>query len=165
MVPSPPPTFDDTGDWSWSYNPTTHHLAQADDEMRQAAAHLSAAKELERFEDKACAGVSIAQRSSCPLFASWVTSVDENKKGLVLHLKPGISTESTAKVLNCHLAYAYAQGFDRPSCPLFVKGLTISAKAPDKIEFIGQTPQAVRALNQQARKVFLSTQLAPTSQR
>ncbi|MBX7115108.1 MAG: hypothetical protein K1X64_12335 [Myxococcaceae bacterium] len=165
VVPSPPPTFDDTGDWSWSYNPTSHHLAQADEEMRQAAAHLSAAKELERFEDKACAGVSIEQRASCPLLASWVSRVDENKKGLVLHLKPGISSDSTAKVLNCHLAYAYAQGFDRPSCPLFVRGLTIGSKPPNQVEFVGQTAEAVRALNQQARRVFLSTQRAPTSQR
>jgi hypothetical protein len=164
VVPSPPPSFNDQGDWSTSYNPTSRHLAEADDQMRVAAAHLRAAKELERFEDKACAGVSIEQRTSCPLLASWVMTVDERKTGLVLHLKPGISSESTARVLNCHLSYAYAKGFDRPSCPLFVKGLTITAKDANQVEFRGETPEAVNAMQQQARRVFMPAE-RPAAQR
>lgn len=164
VSPSPPPTFNDPGDWSWSYNPTTQHLAQADDEMREAAAHLRAAKELERFEDKACAGVSVEQRTSCPLLASWVTTIDETKTGLLLHLKPGISADSTARVLNCHLSYAYAKGFDRPSCPLFVKGLTITTKENTKVEFVGESPEAISAMKQQARRVFMPAQ-RPAAQR
>jgi hypothetical protein len=105
-----------------SYNPTEAHAILADQELRKANEHVAAAKKLEVFEAKACAGVSAADRSSCPLLASSVTRVEATNEGFTLMLKPNVDAEQVFRRLRCHLAFAIASGFDAPSCPLFLKG-------------------------------------------
>ncbi|MBL9037602.1 MAG: hypothetical protein JNG84_03705 [Archangium sp.] len=142
------------GDLMQSYNPTEEHLAKADQELRERNAHLAAAKKLETFEDEACKGLSAGERSSCPLLASSVSKVQETKEGFKLVLKPGVDAEHTGKRLSCHLAYANATGFDRPSCPLFVKGTTLRVIKPDSVEFAGNSEAVALTLQAQARWVF-----------
>ena len=95
------------------YNPSDMHLQEADREMVKANAHLAAAKSLETFEDKACAGLSAGERSSCPLFASSVKRVEWVKDGFKLVMKDPNQTAPTFARLRCHLAYAVASGFDQ----------------------------------------------------
>lgn len=137
-----------------SYNPTQEHLARADREFIERNEHLSAAHALEQFEARACAGLSKAERSACPLLASSVARVDATKWGLRLNLKPSVDAAQTFARLNCHLAYATAQGFDAPSCPLFVKGTTLRRDG-QSIEFVGDTLEIGRQLRTEARRIFV----------
>jgi hypothetical protein len=137
-----------------SYNPTSEHLAAADRELRAANAHLEAAKKLETFESEACAGLSAGERSSCPLLASSVRTVQGTTRGFTLRLEPSVNAEQTHRRLACHLAYAVASGSDRPSCPLFLKGTTLARVDDDGIAFVGATPSVATALRESARRVF-----------
>src|SRR4051794_26213377 len=94
--------------------------------MRAAADHLRAARRIEAFEDARCQDIAPAVRSACPLLASAVTKVTEMPRGVVLYLKPEVDAVDTHRRLDCHLAYAQSQGFERPSYSLFVKGMTLS---------------------------------------
>src|SRR5688500_1468692 len=69
------------------YNPSAANLVDADRKMASAFAHLAAAKKLDKFEDVACAGITVAERTSCPLIAPHLDKVEEGSKGIVLHLK------------------------------------------------------------------------------
>lgn len=146
------------GAFEESYNPTSSHLAAADREMREANAHLAAAKTLTTFENEACAGLSEGERSSCPLLASSVSRVQSTKRGFVMTLKPGVDPKQTYQLLSCHLAYAVASGFDRPSCPLFLKGTTLARVGDDGIGFVGDTDAVAVALRSSARRVFTGYQ-------
>ena len=137
-----------------TYNPSDSHLAKADADMRAAAAHLAAAKKLESFEAQACQGLSVAERSSCPLLASSVAQVRHVPLGFQLVMKPGVDVDKTKQMLTCHLAYAEKTGFDRPSCPLFVKGSSISRVGDTVIEFTGSNSQVAAELQTQAGRVF-----------
>ncbi len=137
-----------------SYNPSDEHLAKADADMREANEHLAAAKKLEQFESHACQGLSVAERSSCPLLASAVAQIKHVPSGFQMVMKPGIDVEKTTQMLTCHLAYAEKTGFDRPSCPLFVKGSSIRRVGDTLIEFTGSTPQVAAQLQGQAQRVF-----------
>jgi len=137
-----------------SYNPSDEQLVRADADMREAAAHLSAAKKLEAFEAKACKGLSVAERSSCPLLASSVAQITHVKLGFQMAMKPGVDVERTSQMLTCHLAYAEKTGFDRPSCPLFVRGSSIRRVGDSVIEFTGETPEVAAELQTQAHRVF-----------
>ncbi len=149
------------GDAEWSarvYNPTQEHLDDADRDMRAAAEHLRAARKLEAFEDARCADIPKEQRGACPLLASSVTRVTETPKGVLLELKASVDAVSTQRMLDCHLAYAYANGFDRPSCPLFVKGMTISLVLGNGGRWIAMTSEDAKVadeIREQARRVFL----------
>ena len=145
-----------------TYNPSDEHLAKADADMRAAAAHLAAAKKLESFEALACQGLSVAERSSCPLLASSVAQVRHIPMGFQLVMKPGVEVDKTKQMLSCHLAYAEKTGFDRPSCPLFVKGSSISRVGDTIIEFTGSNAQVAAELQTQAGRVFRGA-TGPTS--
>ncbi len=146
-VPNAPPDL-------LTYNPTQHHLAVADNEMRAAAGHLAAAKKLEAFEDARCRAIPPAERAACPLLASSVSVVRETEHGVQLVLKLDADADEVARRLNCHLAYAEATGFARPSCPLFVRGMKIALAGPGVIGLTGETPEVVTALKLQARRIF-----------
>lgn len=135
------------------YDPAEAHLSAADSEMRRAAAHLAAAKELERFEDQACAAIAPAERAACPLLASSVARVRETRVGVELVLKPSVDAADTNRRLNCHLAYARANGFAKPSCPLFVAGMAIRLLDGGVIEMSGPGDVGVE-LQKQARRIF-----------
>jgi hypothetical protein len=137
-----------------SYNPTDEHLTIADQQLSEANEHLKAAKKLLAFEDKACTGLTEGERSACPLLASSVARVEPTNTGFTLRFKPSVDVGQTTKLLTCHLAYAVATGFDRPSCPLFVKGTTLRAAGATGLEFIGDSATVGVALRTQARRIF-----------
>lgn len=143
-----------------AYNPTADHLAAADREMREAAKHTKMAAKLEEKEAVVCAQISEAERSSCPLLASQVALVENYDKGVLLTLKKSADGEKVNNSLNCHLAYARASGFDAPSCPLFVKGMTISMKKPGVIDLQGESPEVTQQLQAQARRIFFGKEVS-----
>lgn len=141
------------------YNPTQEHLDLADRELRSASEHLRAARRLEAFEDARCADIPPLERSACPLLASSVTRVTETKAGILLELKPAVDAVDTHRRLDCHLAYAITVGFDRPSCPLFVKGMVISLVLETGKRSIAMTsddPKVAEEIRVQARRIFLA---------
>lgn len=138
-----------------SYNPSASHLAQADLEVLEANQHLVAARTLIAFEHQACQGMTESERSSCPLFASTVSLIDVSTKGFTLTFQTQVDVGQTYRRLSCHLAHAVATGFDRPSCPLFVKGTTMERVGDRGIAFIGDSEAVAIRLRGQARKLFL----------
>jgi hypothetical protein len=136
------------------YNPSAAHLNEADRQMRAAFEHLQAAQQLEKFEDVACAGISVAERIGCPLLAPHVQSVEEVAQGLVLHLKPTAPAKSLAAQMRCHLAYAMANGFDRAPCPLYVKGVKIALNGERSIDVRSPDARVAGEVRLEARKLF-----------
>lgn len=136
------------------YNPTAEHLTAADRELRRAAEHSKEAAKLEAFEDAACQKLPKELRAACPLLASQVALVQNDPKGVRLTLKPAADAQQIEQRLQCHLAYAKSIGFDRPTCPLFVKGMSISLVGPKMISLQGDSPEVARRLQEQARRIF-----------
>jgi hypothetical protein len=145
------------------YNPTAGHLAEADRELKSAAAHDRAAEKLEEFENDACRGLPTAVRAACPLLASQVELVQNDTKGVRLTLKPEVDARDVEARLQCHLAYARANGFDRPTCPLFVRGMSIALQRSKVIVLHGNSYDAVQALQAQARRIFTGEGSPPVS--
>ena len=145
------------------YNPSDAHMQAADREMIEANQHLAAAKALEKFEDQSCAGLSPAQRSACPLFASAVKQVEWKEGGFKLTFKEASEAALTFPRLRCHLAFAVANGFDRPSCPLLVKGTSLRREGADGIIFEGDSPEVAGALRTQARRIFPAAEVPPST--
>lgn len=141
----------------FTYNPTESHQVAADAELRAASEHLRAAKRLESFEDAACRDLPAGERASCPLLGSSVSQVRHTASGFQLVMKAGVEVGDVNRRLSCHLAYARATGFDRPSCPLFVKGTTIHRVGEDTIAFDGDTQAIAVELQAQADKIFART--------
>jgi hypothetical protein len=156
--------FGEPGDWAW-YNPTEHHLNRADSELRKSAAHSAAAQALESFEDAACQQIPRAERAACPLLASWVSQIQETRTGLRLVLKGNVDSADVNRRLNCHLAYARASGFDRPSCPLFMKGMAIAVEQAGVLAVTGEDAEVARKLQVEARKIFTGEAAVPVSSR
>jgi len=139
------------------YDPGLQNLDAADREMKAAAEHLKAARALEAFEDARCSAIPKAERAACPLLASSVQRVTETRAGILLELRPGVDAVATQLRLDCHLAYAQAQGFDRPSCPLFVKGMTIALVIGNGARWISMTSEdaaVAEQIREQARRIF-----------
>ncbi|MBK7863020.1 MAG: hypothetical protein IPJ65_31315 [Archangiaceae bacterium] len=145
-----------------TYNPTAEHLTAADRELRRAAQHSKEAAKLEAFEDAACQALPKEQRASCPLLASQVSQVTNDRSGVLLTLKDGADASGIEKRLQCHLAWANAVGFDRPTCPLFVKGMSIKLSRANVITLKGDSPEVVRQLQEQARRIFVGESNANT---
>ena len=145
------------------YNPTAGHLTAADREMRRAAEHSKEAAKLEAFEDVACSSLPKEQRASCPLLASQVKLVQNDNKGVRLTIKETADAAQIEKRLQCHLAYAKSLGFDRPTCPLFVKGMSIAMAGPKVIALHGDSPEVAKALQEQARRIFVGEASVPVS--
>jgi len=156
-IPVRSPFVDAPDRFTGAYNPTAEHLYAADREMRAAADHLKAAKRLEAFEDARCMDIAPEARSACPLLASQVKRIAESERGIVLYLKNDVDAVDTHRRLDCHLAYAQAQGFMRPSCPLFVKGMQLSLELTPEhaIRMYAQDPAVSEEIKTQARRIFL----------
>jgi hypothetical protein len=148
-----------------SWNPTAQHLEAAAANHRKAEEHLQAAAQLEKFENAACRGLTWPQREACPLFIGQVERIDESSSGITLHFRGDIDPKTIFAQMQCHLAFAKARGFDQPSCPLYVNGVSISMSGDKAVVFTGSTPQAVRTLHQQARILFAPSQDLPVSAR
>lgn len=136
------------------YNPTANHLAEADRELKSAAAHDQAAAKLVAFEDRACPDLPSRERAACPLLASQVERVQNDSKGVRLTIEAGADARAIEQRLQCHLAWARANGFDRPTCPLFVRGMSIGLRPQSVIALHGDTPEVAHALQAQARRIF-----------
>jgi hypothetical protein len=147
------------------YNPTGDHLVAADRELRRAAQHSRAAQQLEAFEDAACRNVSPEERAACPLLASQVAVVQNDRLGVRLIMKPGVDAGAVERRLQCHLAWARTTSFERPSCPLFMRGMTISLRPGAVIALHGDSAAVARALQQQARHIFTGEAGEPVSAR
>lgn len=154
QVPGRGPFVDSPSNWMSAYNPSTEHLVAADAQMRKATEHLAAARQLERFEADACKDIAPAARAACPLLASSVSRVGHTERGVELELKPGADVEGTVRRLNCHLAYAEANGFEKPSCPLFVRGMTIRQRGDRIVELRGSSTEVAAELQTQSSRVF-----------
>ncbi len=113
----------------WVHDAPEQHLAAADAHQRHAHEHLRAAQTLERFEDSACRGVSTAARAACPMFTASLDRVEGIEGGVRLVLKTSAPAEGILAQMRCHLAYAQAQGFSKPTCPLYLKGAVVTAKS------------------------------------
>lgn len=137
-----------------SYNPTSGYLTQADAHQRAAHDHLKAAGELEKFEDAHCGGLSTGERAACPLFTAFVQRVEETKEGLRLHLKDGAPEAKLLSEMQCHLAFAKAHGFERVTCPLYLRGVSIDGKPEHVIELRADSSDTAEMLRAQARGLF-----------
>ena len=82
-----------------------------------------------------------------------------------LTFKEASGAAQTFPRLRCHLAFAVASGFDRPSCPLFIKGTTLRQEGADGITFSGDSPEVARALRSEARRIFPASKTAAISPR
>lgn len=162
-APGRGPFVDSPGSGLSTYNPTAAYLLDADRELRKAAEHLAQARQLESFADVACREIPPAERAACPFLASSVTLVREVPTGLELELKPTVDARDTHRRLSCHLAWAQANGFERPSCPLFFKGLKLAVREGpvNALLFDGETPEVAAALRAQARLLFRPERFAP----
>ena len=74
--------------------------------------------------------------------------------GIELVMLDSVNALETARRLNCHLAYARVNGFDKPSCPLFTGGLTIAMKGLHGISSPGETPETAARIQEQAARIF-----------
>jgi hypothetical protein len=136
------------------YNPSAANLAEADQKMKSAFAHLEAARKLEKYEDAACAGISAAERMSCPLIAPHIDKIEEGSKGVVLHLKSPEKAKTLATQMQCHLAFAKANNFNRAPCPLYVKGVAIGLVGDKAIEVVSGDADVAREVRDEARRMF-----------
>ena len=136
------------------YNPTAAHLDEADRKMDSAFKHLEAARKLEKYEDAACAGISTAVRTSCPLIAPHLEKIEEGSRGIVLHIKTAEQARQLSIQMRCHLAFAQANNFDRSPCPLYFKGVVITLVGDKAIEVTSTDPNVAREVRQEARRMF-----------
>ena len=153
----------DPVDTNRKYNPTDQHLAEADRQMKKAFEHEKAAERLEKYEDAACAGVSIAERTSCPVLAPHVAAVEETVLGITLHLKAGPRANQLAAQLQCHLAFAKANDFVSVPCPLFIRGVSITLREGTKLDINSADPKVAAQLRLESRRMFGQTG-APVAQ-
>ena len=133
----------------WGSNPTAEHKEQAEEHRRVSAAHRAASQALRDAEDRACHGISEANRDVSPFFhGEAIVSVEpaEEKvtygkqfvtrtKGAVVVFRaaPGLTAEWFQREIDCHLARAAAVGHEMPEmayCPLVLKGVkaTVSSR-------------------------------------
>jgi len=139
------------GEWvPVSGNPTSDELARARALRAHARAHLEAAKALEAFEDAECKAIAPAERGACPLLGP-VSLVENIPAGLRLTLAHAEMTSVVIARMRCHLAFARARAYDVPSCPLYVRGLEITAgEKPGTIELRGSTPAVIDEIRRRA---------------
>jgi len=134
-------------------NPTVHHLRAADAHLREAGEHAAAAKELEAAEERACGGLSSAERGACPLWAAAVRASTETDRGVRLSLKPGANGSSLAAGMRCHLAHGRVHGWEG-GCPLAVAGAEVVLVDAGTLEIRGDSPRSVAAVQAEARRLF-----------
>lgn len=136
------------------YNPSAAHLAESDRKMESAYKHLEAARKLEKYEDNACAGLTPAQRTSCPVLAPHLSNVEEGSRGVMLNVKSAERAKTLASQLQCHLAFSKANNFEAAPCPLFMKGVDIQLTSATTIEITSKDSKVAAEIRQEARKMF-----------
>lgn len=136
------------------YNPSAAHLAEADRKMESAFKHLEAARKFEKYEDAACAGLTLAQRTSCPLIAPHLENVEEGSRGVVLNVKTAERATTLAGQMQCHLAFSKANNFEAAPCPLYMKGVDIQLTSATTIEITSKDAKVAAQIRQEARRMF-----------
>jgi hypothetical protein len=139
------------------YNPTQGHLEEADRQMKIAFKHMQAAEKLEKIEAAECSGLTVAEKTSCPVLAPYVAAVQERREGVTLAMKPNAPTRELTSLLQCHLAFARANNFNRVPCPLFVKGVNITRRDPDRIDVLAPDAKVAEQIRYEARRMFGAT--------
>lgn len=137
-----------------SYEPSPANLAEADRKMTSAFGHLHAAQKLENFQNDACFGISEPIRISCPLLAPHLARVEELAGGVVLHFKSAQMTRTLGIQMQCHLAFAMANNFERTPCPLYLRGISITLVSDKAIGVGSSDPAIARELREAARRMF-----------
>ena len=158
------PMTDLAGEPMREYNPTEGHLLEADRQMKIASKHMQTADKLAVREDLACAGVSEAERTSCPVMAPHVATVTEVAEGVTLNLKPGDAARRLAGQMRCHLAYAKANDFVSVPCPLYLKGVTITLREGRKIDIFSTDAKVASQVRLEARRMFGEAPVATANQ-
>lgn len=138
------------------------HLAAVDRQLRVAHDHRAAAQALEQFEDKACEGLSAAQRAACPLMTPFLEAVRELPKGVQLQFKPTAPVGVVILQMRCHLAFAKAKGFTSPSCPLYLKGVRFATNGT-VVEIVSDDPRQAIEIQNECRRMFGGPPTEPTS--
>jgi hypothetical protein len=107
------------------YNPTHWQREAAEGHERVAEKHLAAARELERSEDAACAGIPPAARGACPLIAP--RTVEDVERGVRITFASVEGAERAASVIRCQQAFARTRAYqDLPSCILYARDLHVA---------------------------------------
>jgi hypothetical protein len=143
--PTMPPRF---------YNPSAAHLIEADRKMDSAFKHLEAARKLEKYEDAACAGISNAERMSCPVISAHLEKIEEGSRGIVIHLKTSEKAKILSTQMRCHLAFAQANNFESSPCPLYLKGVSITLVGDKAIEVTSTDAKVAATVREEARRMF-----------
>ncbi len=133
--------------WTSTFNPTKHHLDEAERHRKHAADHRAASQALRAAEARSCAGIASDERDISPFaHTEDIASVErlgvpdlagdsladvERTVGAVIrfHAVPGMTAEWLQRVIDCHLARNAALGHSSPNmpdCPLVLRG--VSAK-------------------------------------
>lgn len=135
------------------YNPTQWHLKEAVQHSKHAHDHEAAAAALEKFEAVECRAFAPRARATCPFFGP-IHEVQPIDDGVRLVLDEGTPTAELVAHIRCHLAYARAQGWEIPSCPLMVRGVDATL-LPDgrSIELRSTERRVVRELQKRSAEV------------
>lgn len=115
------------GDFYWpsgAYNPSERHLGHAREHEQHAMEHLAAARELDAFEEGACAAFPAETRSACPL-AGHVEAVEPVRAGARVRLDADIDMNAAMAHMRCHVAFARSRAPRLDSCPLYLPGVRV----------------------------------------
>ncbi len=112
-----------------NYNPTDHHLVQAQRLNKAAIAHAAAAAALEKFEAGECGKFPSTTRAMCPLRGP-ISYWEPLANGVRLHVREGVAMAAVAAHTRCHFAFGRAHGrTGMPDCPIYVGDLEIKVDA------------------------------------
>jgi hypothetical protein len=137
---------------SSEYNPTTRHIAMADEHREHAREHEQAARALEGFTKAECAEFSSEVRRECPLLTV-VDAVLDVPGGARLAIHPGTNIGAVVAHMKCHHAFGREQHFESmKQCPLYLDDVEI-APGPDgqSVTLTSKDPATVRQIRLRAR--------------
>lgn len=158
-----PATRDADVCWASVRNPTTVHLARAEQHRKLAAEHRAASQALREAEVRACDGVSELDRLISPFehreeiarIDLVDTNVPDRRVGgavAVFRSVPGLDADHLQRLVDCHLARNAALGHAMPGlafCPLVLKGVEAHVVTHDGalgIEVTSSDPDVVHEI-------------------
>jgi hypothetical protein len=136
-----------------AYNPIDDHIARAGLLQKHARQHLAAAAELEKFEQSDCKSFPAATRAACPLLGP-VVSIGDIDFGVRVRFAKGTRTDAVFAHMQCHLAYAERNGFDKAAagCPLYIRGVSFRrVEDGQSIDILGPNPKVVADIRRLSR--------------
>jgi hypothetical protein len=136
-----------------AYNPIVDHATRAGLLQKHAQQHLAAAAELEKFEQSECKSFPPATRAACPLLGP-VVSIGDIDFGVRVRFAKGTRIDAVLAHMQCHLAYAEKNGFDKAAagCPLYIRGVSFRrAQDGQSIDILGPNPKVVADIRRLSR--------------